>query len=222
MERFLLTKKNTLQITEDTYLVTFHEKFNFKPGQFVMLDLNSLTRKPFTIGKFGQNLAISVIVVGSGSAYLVKTDKVTGIGPLGNEFSKPEGKGCVIVAPSCFAEGYHNSREFNADLVVASRKEFSKDFIELLNKGGIDFVIGNEKFIEKLEILKNKYDWYFVSGSKKMEEVALGILPKERTYVSLNEYMACGIGACKGCAFETRNGIKHVCQDGPVFRGDKL
>ncbi len=222
MERFSITKKDVVQITEDTYLLTFNENLNFKSGQFVMLDLNTLTRKPFTIGKFGEELAISVIVVGDGSAYLVKTDKVTGIGPLGNEFSKPEGKGCVIVAPSCFAEGYHISREFNADLVVASRKEFSKDFREILNKDNLDFAIGNDKFVKKLESLKNTYDWYFVSGSKKMEEVTLGILPKEKVYVSLNEYMACGIGACKGCAVETRNGIKHVCQDGPVFRGDVL
>jgi dihydroorotate dehydrogenase electron transfer subunit len=41
--------------------------------------------------------------------------------------------------------------------------------------------------------------------------------------VSLEEHMACGIGACLGCAVNTRTGFKQVCKDGPVFNaGDIL
>jgi len=36
-------------------------------------------------------------------------------------------------------------------------------------------------------------------------------------YGSLEENMACGIGACLGCAIKTRDGYKRVCKDGPVF-----
>lgn len=36
--------------------------------------------------------------------------------------------------------------------------------------------------------------------------------------VSLEERMACGVGACLGCAVKMRDGaMKHVCKDGPVF-----
>ena len=35
--------------------------------------------------------------------------------------------------------------------------------------------------------------------------------------VTRDEYMACGIGACRGCAVETTEGIKLACKDGPVF-----
>jgi len=35
--------------------------------------------------------------------------------------------------------------------------------------------------------------------------------------VTRDEYMACGIGACRGCAVETTEGIKMACTDGPVF-----
>ena len=41
-------------------------------------------------------------------------------------------------------------------------------------------------------------------------------------YVSLEERMACGVGACLGCAVNTIDGVKHVCKDGPVFRGDQV
>lgn len=34
---------------------------------------------------------------------------------------------------------------------------------------------------------------------------------------SLEENMACGVGACLGCAVETKAGFKQVCSDGPVF-----
>jgi len=34
---------------------------------------------------------------------------------------------------------------------------------------------------------------------------------------SLEERMACGVGACLGCAIETRSGFRRVCKDGPVF-----
>ena len=37
-------------------------------------------------------------------------------------------------------------------------------------------------------------------------------------YISLEERMACGVGACLGCALPMKDGsIKHVCKDGPVF-----
>jgi len=34
---------------------------------------------------------------------------------------------------------------------------------------------------------------------------------------SFEENIACGLGACLGCAVKTRNGFKRVCVDGPVF-----
>ena len=36
-------------------------------------------------------------------------------------------------------------------------------------------------------------------------------------YASLEEDMACGVGACLGCAVKTTAGYKRVCKDGPVF-----
>jgi dihydroorotate dehydrogenase electron transfer subunit len=35
--------------------------------------------------------------------------------------------------------------------------------------------------------------------------------------ISLEEHMACGIGACLGCVVNTTAGYKRVCKDGPVF-----
>jgi dihydroorotate dehydrogenase electron transfer subunit len=35
--------------------------------------------------------------------------------------------------------------------------------------------------------------------------------------LSLEEHMACGIGACLGCVVKTADGYRRVCKDGPVF-----
>jgi dihydroorotate dehydrogenase electron transfer subunit len=40
--------------------------------------------------------------------------------------------------------------------------------------------------------------------------------------VSLDAYMACGTGACLGCAIETVDGYKLVCKDGPVFDAQEI
>ncbi|MDD5004976.1 MAG: dihydroorotate dehydrogenase electron transfer subunit [Candidatus Omnitrophica bacterium] len=40
--------------------------------------------------------------------------------------------------------------------------------------------------------------------------------------VSLEEFMGCGIGACLGCAIETKAGFKRVCHDGPVFCAEDI
>ena len=29
--------------------------------------------------------------------------------------------------------------------------------------------------------------------------------------------MACGLGVCYGCSIKTKDGMKKVCRDGPVF-----
>jgi dihydroorotate dehydrogenase electron transfer subunit len=38
-----------------------------------------------------------------------------------------------------------------------------------------------------------------------------------RAYVALEENMACGIGACLSCVVNTKEGLKRVCKEGPVF-----
>jgi dihydroorotate dehydrogenase electron transfer subunit len=41
--------------------------------------------------------------------------------------------------------------------------------------------------------------------------------------VSMEERMACGVGACLGCAIQMKDGtMKHVCKDGPVFNAEEV
>ncbi|MFH1354945.1 MAG: hypothetical protein ABIH19_02210 [Candidatus Omnitrophota bacterium] len=40
--------------------------------------------------------------------------------------------------------------------------------------------------------------------------------------LSLEEHLACGIGACLGCVVKTQHGYQRVCKDGPVFNAQDL
>jgi len=40
--------------------------------------------------------------------------------------------------------------------------------------------------------------------------------------LSLEEHMACGIGACLGCVVNTQDGMKRVCKEGPVFEAEEI
>ncbi len=64
----------------------------------------------------------------------------------------------------------------------------------------------------------------YACGPKPMlKEVAkLARRYKMPCQVSLEEYMACGIGICLGCAVKTRTGFKLVCKDGPVFDAGEI
>ena len=43
-----------------------------------------------------------------------------------------------------------------------------------------------------------------------------------RAYVSMEEHMACGIGACLGCVVKTYEGYKRVCKEGPVMNAMEI
>jgi dihydroorotate dehydrogenase electron transfer subunit len=64
----------------------------------------------------------------------------------------------------------------------------------------------------------------YACGPQKML-AAVSDIARERgieAYISVEERMACGIGACLGCVIKTVNGYKRVCKEGPVFRAGEI
>lgn len=52
---------------------------------------------------------------------------------------------------------------------------------------------------------------------------ALAAQTGSRFHVSAEQWMACGVGACQGCAIPlVRGGYARVCADGPVFDGGQI
>ncbi|NOZ25279.1 MAG: dihydroorotate dehydrogenase electron transfer subunit [Nitrospirae bacterium] len=59
----------------------------------------------------------------------------------------------------------------------------------------------------------------YACGPEGMTKSLLGMLRRRGIpgHVSLEERMACGVGACLGCVVETVRGYRRVCKEGPVF-----
>jgi dihydroorotate dehydrogenase electron transfer subunit len=69
----------------------------------------------------------------------------------------------------------------------------------------------------------------FACGPTPMLKVVAQLARQQKTpaYVSLEERMACGVGACLGCACEVvssdgKTEYKMVCTDGPVFDAQEI
>ena len=60
---------------------------------------------------------------------------------------------------------------------------------------------------------------YYTCGPAPMLRAAASAAEQASAslFVSLEQHMACGVGACLGCTCQTEHGRKRVCKDGPVF-----
>ncbi len=76
-----------------------------------------------------------------------------------------------------------------------------------------------ERLNESMDDLAVAKPTVYACGPEGMIASLLKVL-KDRGipgYISFEEKMACGIGACLGCVIKTKQGYKRVCKEGPVF-----
>ena len=186
-------------------------------------------------------------VVGEGTRLLSekkKGESVSVLGPLGTGFDLSRLKKnthAIIVS------GGHGIAPLYAltEAILKKTKEVtfllgaaSKDHVTCvrdLKKLGVkvrvatdDGSLGKKGFVTCLlpsEIEKSKLETIICACGPKPMLAATASIAKEygvKAQVSLDEYMACGIGACLGCAIMTKKGYKYVCKDGPVFDAEEI
>ncbi|MCC5889543.1 MAG: dihydroorotate dehydrogenase electron transfer subunit, partial [Alkalibacterium sp.] len=65
---------------------------------------------------------------------------------------------------------------------------------------------------------------YFACGPNPMLKAIELKLTDKKGFLSLEERMGCGIGACYACVVPTKDekGSKKICQDGPVFSAGEV
>ena len=91
------------------------------------------------------------------------------------------------------------------------------------SKGFKGKITGLLKKILRLAISDKRLAIYACGPRPMLEEIA--VISKKHNIsaqVSLEEHMACGIGACLGCAVKTKDGYKRVCKEGPVFNVEEI
>lgn len=220
-----------------------------RPGQFVMIKvgqgIDPLLRRPFSIcGIRGDDLILIFYrVVGRGTAIMCDAregESLSVLGPLGSGFEMPQKEekpilvaGGMGIAPLIFLATTMEPGSFTFLAGFGSREEIvATDEIGLsgfdLSLSTDDGSAGHRGLVT--ELLENHLSGFnsgrlmvFACGPLPMlKEVAAIILDKDvPCQVSLEASMACGLGACQGCAIrrssEQAIAYYHVCQDGPVF-----
>jgi len=79
------------------------------------------------------------------------------------------------------------------------------------------------------QLLSEGADAVFACGPIPMLKAVAQLCIRNKTYceISLEERMACGVGACLGCACRIKNQdgqetFQHVCKNGPVFKAEEV
>lgn len=217
-----------------------------KEGQFVMLlcgnENDPLLRRPFSVYRYSREkgeIEIAYLVKGKGTEIMKKLkpgEKIDLVGPLGNFYEiKPDTKGTAVIGrgvgiASIASLGVKAQKEGLYSLAVLSgRTPEAIIGVDFLKEIGCDVVTlydsDNSSSVEHLEkILRNKIEKEYIDqmyscGSNRMARVVKKLSEEYDidSYISFEETMACGIGVCKGCVCETKDGYKTVCKDGPIF-----
>ena len=87
-----------------------------------------------------------------------------------------------------------------------------------------DSSMGEKGFVTNHSVLTEHFDRIYTCGPKPMM-VAVARYAKENNIdceVSLENMMACGLGACLCCVEKTTEGNLCVCKEGPVFNVKRL
>ena len=226
-----------------------------RPGQFVMVQvrkgIDPLLRRPFSIcGTRDKDLFLILYkVVGKGTTILSETRKgesISVLGPLGTAFEPSKSHklsilvaGGMGVAPLYFLyqninkksvkffAGFGSSDEIiKADRILDLKIE-SAIATDDGSEGHRGMVTGLLSDYLKQEEIKADFASLYACGPLPMLKT-VSVMAAERKlpcYVSLETGMACGLGACQGCAVRAYSEeIKylHVCKDGPVFHAQEI
>lgn len=213
-----------------------------QPGQFLMVRCgeDTLLRRPLSIHQVSKKTRLALLfkVIGKGTKWLAQRkvgDKLDLLGPLGNGFTiDPNVKNLLLlaggigIAPLGFLAQEALKLGHTVRLLLgapSARHLYPMRYLptvsELLiatddgstgEKGLITDIL--PKFIDRV-------DQVFACGPLPMYRDMLAkhsdLLKDKPVQISLEMRMGCGIGVCYACTVKTRNGLKQVCKDGPVF-----
>ena len=223
-------------------LVSDSELPEIKPGQFAEVYVDGadvLLRRPISIhyvDRQNKELWLLVQKVGKGTrkmSELKENDIVNVVFPLGNGFTIPEKSekvllvgGGVGIAP--LLQLGLELKNAGADVSYLLGAKGKSDLVELevYSKYGEVFTstedgsLGEKGFVTQNSAFNGKsYDRIYTCGPTPMMKAVAKIALEKGIdcEVSLENKMACGLGACLCCVEDTKDGHRCVCSYGPVF-----
>ncbi|MDR2011066.1 MAG: dihydroorotate dehydrogenase electron transfer subunit [Bacteroidales bacterium] len=247
----LLVVKNQ-RLNKDYFLLKLQSEEDLPfilPAQFVEVKIpdtsETFLRRPVSIHdvNYDKNtITLLIRIAGKGTLKLSETKKYEYLNivyPLGNSFSMPScnkvlliGGGCGV-APLLYTAKYMLNFGITPTLLMGYR---NSKLVLLKDKyakyGNVYYSTDDGSYGEKGTVLEHSllnsrffpFGKIYACGPDAMLK-DLGKWAIERGIdceVSLENLMACGIGACLCCVQDTVSGHKCVCTEGPVFNVKEL
>lgn len=218
-----------------------------RAGQFITLysdDKSRMLPRPISlceIDKAAGSLHLVYRVAGAGTAEFSEKkagDSIDIMGPLGNGFDIEDGRIVVIgggigIPPMLgLAESF--DRKVTAVLGYRSEQFLRKEFeqaaeVYVATEDGSDGTKGN--VLDAIAQQGIEADVIYACGPTPMLRAIKAYAQEKniRLYLSLEEKMACGIGACLACVCQSKEKDEHsqvnnkrVCKEGPVFLAEEV
>ena len=216
-----------------------------KPGQFISVYSNDKSRvlpRPISICEIDREkgtLRIVYRVVGKGTEEFSKAeagDSFEILGPLGNGFPIEEAKGkkVLMIGGIGVPPMLQTAKEIEGEAIIVSGYRNQDLFLkEELESAGTLFIatedgsVGTKgNVVDAIRENQIEADMMFACGPKPMLR-ALKNYALEKgipCWISMEEKMACGVGACLACVCQSKDVDSHshvhnkrICKDGPVF-----
>ncbi len=231
------------EIARGIYSLTFSagEEISVRPGQFCMIGVQGFPlRRPIAICRAeGERITLCYRVNGNGTRTLAEGckagEKVSALLPLGNGFFVQEGEkkvavvgGGVGIFPLISAiRAYCDEKEIYAYMGFRGRDALcleyemrrGKELVIATDDGSVGYHgTAVQAFMEDFDRVRP--DVVLSCGPTPMLRALKSAMQGRNVpvYVSLEERMGCGIGACLVCVCDRTNGAHaRVCKDGPVF-----
>lgn len=244
MKDYVATIVKNEKIAENIHAVTFalEENCKVRCGQFGNISVGGthLLRRPIAICKAeGREVTFCYQIKGEGTKKLKEMGAGTRVNvlmPLGNGFFAEEnerkialvGGGVGVFPLISVLREYGSIKEISAYIgyrnkgAVCGVEEFEKaaKFVGVTDDGSYGEKMNAVQAFAADLAKGNRPDVVFACGPIPMLRALKTLVEKENIpcYVSLEERMGCGIGACLVCVCDLTNGKKaRVCKDGPVF-----
>lgn len=219
------------------------------PAQFAEVKVenspNTFLRRPISIhdvDKDKNELHLLIEKKGEGThtlANLKTGDNLNLVYPLGNTWSKPDkinrvllvGGGCGV-APLLYTARKFASEGIKVVTLIGGRSKVNllreRAYLEYgeVFTSTEDASCGEKGLVTQHSVMQNLHDFdaIYTCGPEPMMKAVGKMAQKQAVFceVSLENTMACGIGACLVCVQDTKHGHKCVCTDGPVFNINDL
>ena len=217
------------------------------PGQFISVytkDASKLLPRPISICETdGRRLRIVYRVAGAGTKEFSgyeKGEKIHIIGPLGNGFPLKSGCRAILIGGGIgIPPMLELAKSLDADKTIVLGYRNADTFLDKDLKVYGDIVIATDDgslgthgtVIDAIKANGIKGDVIYACGPTPMLRAIKNYAAENNieAYISLEEKMACGIGACLACVCKTANKDEHsqvnnarICADGPVFKSTEV